>query len=310
MRVSLRQEASTEFHLIALSVSILHGTVSVRLSISHTTWHAPHQSYQHWTNVTVYSKLQPRAAPVFASRSLKLRGREMFPRCRSSFVELSACLLQAYYIMYAFDWTVKRIVLPSGVDLVRKVGGRGMVGADASWSVCDKVYIYIHRPTYILVSVLNKPSQYRTVPQFWEWGTKQCCERSEQKIFGFLPQIVTFLRYISRKWSQKNCRIYLFWRQKGSSCPLLARCLAKSGRTNYITVPPPEILGDSSPLSSVIYATGITSAHHGYHFIRYKNSPDLHELYWCHRPGLGSGSPSPQPSAAIVHHYLLHESIV
>jgi len=129
-----------------------------------------------------------------------------------------------------------------------------MVGAGASWRSATKLYMihtYIH--TYILVSVLNKPSQYRAVPQFWEWGTKQCCERSEQKIFGFLPQIVTFLRYISCKWNQKNCGIYLFWRLKGSSCPLLARFLEQKWGTNYITVLPPEILGGLVPLSPVIY---------------------------------------------------------
>ena len=34
------------------------------------------------------------------------------------------------------------------------------------------------------------------------------------------------------------------------------RCLAKSGGTNYITVPPPEILGGRVPPFPVIYAPG------------------------------------------------------
>ena len=40
-----------------------------------------------------------------------------------------------------------------------------MIGAGASFSLGDKVYI-------------------SAVRQFSEWGTKQCCERSEQKFFG------------------------------------------------------------------------------------------------------------------------------
>jgi len=39
-----------------------------------------------------------------------------------------------------------------------------MVGGGCELKVGDKVYI-------------------SEVPQFGEWGTKQCCERSEQKIF-------------------------------------------------------------------------------------------------------------------------------
>jgi len=64
---------------------------------------------------------------------------------------------------------------------------------------------------------------------------------------GFLPQIVTFLRYISRKWSQKIVEYICFEGKKAVRVPSIARCLAKSGGTNYTTVPPPEILGDSSP---------------------------------------------------------------
>ena len=84
--------------------------------------------------------------------------------------------------------------------------------------------------------------------------TKQCCERSEQKICGFLPQIVTFLRYISRKWSQKNCGIYLFWRQK-VRVPSYLGAWPKVGDKLYYG-PPSEILGTRPPhFSNQIYAT-------------------------------------------------------
>jgi len=49
-----------------------------------------------------------------------------------------------------------------------------MIGAGASFSLGDKVYI-------------------SAVRQFSEWGTKQCCERSEQIFWGVLHQIVTLL---------------------------------------------------------------------------------------------------------------------
>jgi len=41
-------------------------------------------------------------------------------------------------------------------------------------------------------------------------GTKQCCERSEQKFFWVVPPIVTFWVYISYKWSQKIFQMNLF----------------------------------------------------------------------------------------------------
>ena len=41
------------------------------------------------------------------------------------------------------------------------------------------------------------------------WDIKQCCERSKQKIFVFIPSLVTFWGYISRKWC-KNSLFFTF----------------------------------------------------------------------------------------------------
>jgi len=46
----------------------------------------------------------------------------------------------------------------------------------------------------------------------------------------------------------KNCGILFVLKAKGSSCPLLARCLAKTGGANYITVPHPKFWGTRLPV--------------------------------------------------------------
>ena len=91
------------------------------------------------------------------------------------------------------------------------------------------------------------------VPQFWEWGTKQCCERSEHKFFwGFYPKLWHFWGTLVANEVKKLWNIFVL-KAKGTSC--LAMCLAKSGGINYITVPHPKFWGDSSPSPPVIYAT-------------------------------------------------------
>jgi len=71
--------------------------------------------------------------------------------------------------------------MTSGVDLVRKVGGRGMVGAGASWRSAVTKFIY------------------QRCHNFENGVQNNAASGASRNVFGFLPQIVTFLRYISRK---------------------------------------------------------------------------------------------------------------
>ena len=74
-------------------------------------------------------------------------------------------------------------------------------------------------------------------------------ERAEI-FFEFLPQIVTFLRYISRKWSQKIVEYIRFEGKRHFVSPPIAMCLAKSGGGDKLHYgPPPEILGGLVPPS-------------------------------------------------------------
>ena len=98
------------------------------------------------------------------------------------------------------------------------------------------------------------------VPQFWEWSTKQCCERSEQKFFEFLPQIVTFLRYISRKWSQKIVEYIRFEGKRHFVSPpsYVPGQMWGGGQTTLRSPHPKFWGGDSSPRPPVIYATAVS----------------------------------------------------
>ena len=140
------------------------------------------------------------------------------------------------FVYTPWNWR-EAACLASGVDLVRKVGG-----GDEEWSGRVRVggrwqSLYIGGATILRM------------------GYKKCCERSEQKFFlGFYPKLWNFWGTLVANEVKKLWNIFVL-KAKGSSCPLLARCLAKSVGTNYTTVPPPEILGDSSPpRHPVIYA--------------------------------------------------------
>jgi len=125
-----------------------------------------------------------------------------------------------------------------------KSGGGGARNgrAGASWKSATK---FTHTHTHTgkcaqqTIAILGDATILRV-------GYKTMLRAERAQNFWVSTPNCDIFRYISRKWSPKNCGIYLYWRQKGSLCPLLPRCLAKSGGTNYIT-PPPEILGDSSP---------------------------------------------------------------
>ena len=121
-------------------------------------------------------------------------------------------------------------------------GGREMVGRVRVGSLRQS----LHTHTHILVNVLNKPSQYWAMPQFWEWGTKQCCERSEHKIFGFLPQIVTFLGTLVANEVQKIVEYICIEGKKAVCVPSYLGAWPKVGGQTTLR-PHPKFWGTRPP---------------------------------------------------------------
>ena len=133
------------------------------------------------------------------------------------------------------------LLKPSGSQQWRRFGSKS--GGDEEWSW--RVRVGGRRQSLYIGGATILRMGYKTVLR---------AERAEI-FFDFYPKLWHFWGTLVANEVKKLWNIFAL-KAKGSSCPLLARCLAKSGGQTTLRSPTRNSGGDSSPCPPVIYAPG------------------------------------------------------